>query len=103
MSCAQLPTHQDLNVLGKTQELMIQQLFNQDFYDEDLETSTVESRDFVQCIILDIKWAAERRKALRMLRMIDQLKDTAEEQWASESSKFIHSMVLILGNRGTGI
>ena len=80
----QLPSIDDLDLITRVRDKVIEELFGEDFLDETSGVHSKECRDFVSSQLRDIVWPKHRRAIQRKFTTLQEKEDTAEETWRSE-------------------
>ena len=63
---------------------LVEALFGDHFFDDDLDSHSSEARRFVETLITDFVWPRYRRTITRKIQRIAKLEASADENWKSE-------------------
>lgn len=80
----QLRSIAELNILRKVEDPIIEAFFGDHFYDDRLDSHSIEAREFASMLVTDTLWPRHRRFIKRKVRTIKQLEARAADEWQGE-------------------
>ena len=67
--------------MNKMGNILVEALFGDHFYDDDLNTHSSDARHFIETLVNDFVWPRYRRSITRKIKRIAKLEASAAEHW----------------------
>ena len=84
MLSTQLPPPHYFDLMNKMGNILVEALFGDYFYDDDLNTHSSDVRHFTETLVTGFVWPRYRRSISRKIQRIAKLEASAAEHWKSK-------------------